>query len=172
MRASRGATLLELIVALALTGLVLTVLAESSAVLLAAIDRTDRAAAGIAERHGGLLRLGEALQRVTRADTLPPPLGGSSTELWAHTRCRRADGATAPCVVELRLRDVRGQRLAELRFGKRGFEPVGFLPGDSELRYYDANRMTWSTEWVGVSRAPRAVAIVTRADTIVLGTGQ
>lgn len=167
-----GATLLELLVALALSGLVLGVLVEASAALSRSIATTQTASAALAARGVGLQQLSVRLQAVSSRDTLPPPFGGTSDDAWFASRCRNADGGTSECVVELRLLSLRDSRLLEMRGGAEGFAAIGQFDQSAELRYYDSGLGEWKTEWIGASRAPRMLALVSPRDTLYFGTSR
>jgi prepilin-type N-terminal cleavage/methylation domain-containing protein len=147
---NRGFTMIELIVALGLLGLVCTlvyrVLVTNQRLYLAQTQRIDVAQ----NLRAAVTILSAELRELDARDgDIAGPLGATRLDIramrWLGFVCQTRVQAGAPGVVEVSVRRA-------LFFGQRGVDP-----SDSVFIYYDRNPATWTEDgWV----AGRTVAVI------------
>jgi prepilin-type N-terminal cleavage/methylation domain-containing protein len=161
-------TLVEIVVALALSGLVLT---GVGAVVSAAQDVRTRVARSVVEHEREFVEvawLEATLARVDRAGGLNL-FHGSEHFAQFPTTCARAGGWTAPCRATLRLLpDTSGTlRLTADVDGETRLDRRGMARG-VRFAYHNsgADGGTWMPAWAAGSVAPSAMALVRGGDTL------
>jgi prepilin-type N-terminal cleavage/methylation domain-containing protein len=172
MRARRGFTLLEVVVALALGATVVLGARALFGVLGASGERIARESAAADERANGE-RLLRSLLWQAETGVHGDGFRGDDSSLHFSTWCRAARGWTERCRIDLGVATLGRDAVvtAILPHGDtlllwRGRAPAG-------LRYLDATNGgdRWVPEWGSDLTLPAAVAIVSGGDTLVFLAG-
>ena len=165
----RGFTLVELMAALSLTGLVLLGAQAMLSQLGDARDRSQADVARAAREANGVALLRDLVLRVERAPDTLEALVGDRSGVWFLSRCDVPAGWQERCVVTLALE----QAIDSTRLMLESPVPrlmLARLSRDAELRYVDADR-EWLTIWRRQLQLPVAIAVVGKMDTLVLRVG-
>lgn len=163
----RGMTLIELIAAIAIAGLVML----GAVLLLDGVNTNVKRIEDDAElvtASGttlGLLHqlLNDAASSVDTAERFV----GDERGFACWTRCARAEGWMAPCRMVMTVTDsalhvsfASGEERTLQRYGR-----------GARLRYFDADRDAWRTAWDATATIPAAVAVIAGDDTLVYSLG-
>ena len=165
----RGVTLVELLVAIAVSGLVLGAAGAASRSVVDASARVqnEMRATEDARLRDDLLR---ELLWMHVGPTAVGPLIGASHELHFESRCPVLGSGTWPCSVVLRI-----SALGKVSLGWTGAMPIqiGSRGTAQRLVYLDyINRApAWQDAWSVSTRSPLAVGIVAGRDTAVYWVG-
>lgn len=166
-----GMTLLEVLVALALSGLLFSSIV--SVVTAFAVHETAVRAVGSNEAAEAAARAGVSrliLELRVGADTSDRFLGATHRAAF-DSRCRSGGGWKGACRIELRvLRTADATRL-EVRQAAQRWRAIVSVSGAAEMRYLRiaGGAREWVGDWGRSLGAPRAIALVTASDTLVLG---
>lgn len=166
-----GFTLVELLLSLALSGVVLLV---ARAVLSTLQDGEARisAAAFAADAFANSDRLLRDLL-ANAASTSVGPFVGSATAVSFTSQCPIAGGWTAPCRVRLTL--ATGRPTGNLQLSIDNQQPLDlvFDARATSLIYQerDERAATWSSAWDKQLFAPNALGMLSRHDTLFFAVG-
>jgi hypothetical protein len=166
----RGATLIELLAALGLAGVVL----GGALALLTTLRAYDARVAQrvVSEESAGVGhgRLRNVLQMMEGTESGRRPFSGDRAGARFDSRCRVAGGWLSRCGVDLQLVSDGDSTLVELRDEREPWTVVMTRRGHASLLYLergpDVDR--WREEWRSPVSRPVAVAIVAESDTLLL----
>jgi prepilin-type N-terminal cleavage/methylation domain-containing protein len=155
-----GMTLVEVMAALALAG----VLLAGAQALLAALGETDartsQRAAVIATRGEGLRALQEALAMMRAEGDVASRFFADESGATFATLCRVAGGWLEPCAVALQLLSAEDSSVVLLTVGQGSAVQVLRLEGRARLAYLERN---WEEDrWLPIWHSGRAVPIAVR----------
>lgn len=168
-RARFGTTLIELMAALALAGLVLV----GSTAMFSTLRELDvRMAQRVTAREAsrvGSRRLRDAVLMQTRPGTRSRGLTGDATGARFDSRCIVAGGWLEQCAVDIQLVVREESTLVELRDGSGPWNVVLALGGIAQVRYLERgpSEDRWLSDWRSRVSQPIAVALVAGTDTMV-----
>lgn len=168
-----GTTLIEVIIALALTGIVLTMSSGLAAAVLQTSERLD-IAAGQHER-ASLNEL--TLARLVRNGLSPSGdqsrFEGEGSIVRFDSACPSAISGMLPCRVTLTFarEDAGGHVVASWGESSR-IETIAVQPGARFVFLaYEEGVATWRKSWGASLRAPRAIAVLSGSDTTLFAFG-
>lgn len=163
----RGLTVIELMLALLLIGLMGTIGHALLSTLSDATIRTTRRAADNELRGAGLARLREYLVMVEPVTAHGRPFMGDERSASFTTRCRTGGGWLARCRVDLQLVPQGKSWSLEASENGGGWTPLMRVPGDSgRFAYLDAtDEYVWRARW-GTSIAPPGAFRVVVGDNV------
>ncbi len=168
-----GTTLIEVVIALALTGIVLTMSSGLAAAVLQTSERLDFAAA----QHESASLDELSLSRMIRNGVSPTGdqsrFEGEGTVTRFDSACPSAIGGTLPCRVTLTLvpEDAGGRVVASWGESSR----IKTIVVQPRARFvflaYEEGVATWHASWGASLRAPRAIAVLSGVDTTLFAFG-
>lgn len=170
VRADRkGVTLVELLVALAVSG---TVLSAAGAAARSVVDASVRVESEMLATEDG--RLADDLLRELLWMHVGPnvarPLTGSARELQFESRCPVLGSGTRRCSVSLRV-----SALGEVTLGWTDAAPVRLRGRGGAQRLLFLDRVDgaydWQSQWEVPTRLPLAIGIAAERDTAVFWVG-
>jgi hypothetical protein len=174
-RGPAGTTLLELMLALALAGLLLLGLlllvdqASGAGIVLA-----RNAARVDAEANGDRLLRALVARAQSSADSLRMFVGEPDRAAF-DTWCDRPAGWLERCRVTLMLMSHEDRTVVVAMISTGETHPVRTMRGRGVLRYFGRgvdDEVGWLTAWGRSIRLPAALGMVTERDTVVLRTGE
>ena len=167
-----GATLIELIAALALVGIVLLL----GAAALDALSRGGDQVHSASDRADGIAA-GERLLRdlLARVEAGPgAEFAGDGERVTATTRCDGATGWQRKCGISLHagIESVTGVLVTAV-LPRSGRVPVLMGNGTATFGYLEdhADGARWTPGWASSIRAPAAIAVISGADTLFFPVG-
>lgn len=173
MRTARGYTLIELLAALTLLGLIFGIGLAVIDSVRATSRSLDRAIGELDQRGTGEREFSDVLARVTAAPPGRAGFSGSSASMEFRSRCDSPHGWLAPCrvrvnvvpgahiVIRIEMEDFSAPR--ELAVALRGAHLV-YLPDQSD-------GAEWTRGWGVEIAPPAAVGVVTDRDTVSFRVG-
>jgi len=177
-RRLRGFTLLELIVALSISGLVVLTAREISGRLAISAGELQQGTGAFRRRVAadGLLRgwvgqIDASRDAVFGKSTM---FAGTQSSLDFHTWCQRAPQWEEHCWIHLDLVPTsRGAVILRAYSSATGTVDLDSIPGPAGFRYLldPGNGARWLPRWNPTPFAPSAIAIVTASDTTILSAG-
>jgi hypothetical protein len=164
-------TLIELIAAIAVTGLVLL-----GALLL--LDGVTAGARRMAEDAASVTAIGttagllhQLLEDASPSGDSAERFAGDEQGFVCWTRCAKVEGWIARCRVSWTLVDSeRGSVLRSTVANERDPTLARYGSG-ARLRYFDADHEAWTTAWNASATIPAAVGVVSTTDTVVYSVG-
>lgn len=165
-------TLLELMIALSLTGMLLGSAGGILYSLLMASERVARRSADATVDSVGERLLRDLLARVEPTPDSAQQFEGAQGQSSFGTWCESAAGGLVPCIVNLRMDSANG--VSNLSLQVKSGIVVDPLWRDVQSVLYaesDGSRERWHAAWARGFSAPVAFAIVTKGDTLVFPVG-
>lgn len=170
----RGMTLVELLVALSLTGLALSMAVGMSFVGAAHGERLELR---VTEHESAAL--GERLLTRLLLSAVAPSNDSTRVEGFDHAvkfegECPSATAVSVPCRVSLVLSEsTDGHSELVASWGEGSRASLLTLPSEARFAFlsYEEGVARWHPEWGASLRAPRAVGLVTRSDTMLFRFG-
>lgn len=172
-RRRAGFTLLELSVALALTGGILLVAWVMLAQLVDARDRMSEAVNVASARANGERVLRAIVDRTTRGGESTIQYRGNASEVSFASWCDTPAGYLARCRATLAI-DQRGDTstlFVAIDDGERNAVWRGGAPAVFRYGFRGVDGMRWISSWASGLVAPVALSITAREDTLVLRIG-
>lgn len=166
----RGTTLVELMAALALSGIVLL----GAHGLLSALTVTRAALAqraSVLEEIGvGFRHLREALMMSEAVESGAAPFFGDATGAAFSSRCRSGGGWYERCRVELQLTPYGAFTRLQMRERSGGWTEVLRREGSAHMLYraMESDTAVWRDRWGTSIARPNAIGLAVGMDTIVL----
>lgn len=169
----RGMTLVELIIALSLTGLTLAVAVGISQAALTVDERLANNVVRYEERIAGEQLLAQLLTQTVAATNEPLLFSGTPDIVRFSSRCPSASGSTTSCEVRLRL--VNEDHHSQLRAQWNGNQGATLVTLGSGARFRflaaDEDGERWHPSWGRNAAAPRALGVMAAADTFIYWVG-
>lgn len=169
----RGTTLLELMLALALLGMLVALLHAAAATVAVEGANIPRRASADDHRAIGELLLRRLLENTEATGDTSTSFRGGALGMSFRTSCPAPGGWGEPCVVEVSIDN--GADSSSVIVTRSDGVPIRALrvAGTLTLRYrIPGNRAAWIAEWGGTISLPTAVGVVTDSrDTIAFFIG-
>ena len=169
----RGFTLIEVLVALAIGGVVLT----GARLLLDGLGNHTRIivrAASVIDANANAERAARmAVENLALAPEGQPTFVGGPAEAVFSSWCPSAYGALAPCRVTIAVKAVRDTAVVLL--GTSSGPDVALRRGSAAQLRYLASAVgggTWYPKWNDAISPPLAIGVITAIDTLVLRIGE
>jgi prepilin-type N-terminal cleavage/methylation domain-containing protein len=172
MRAERrGMTLVELIAAIAIAGLVLL-----GALLLLdsvsdSVRRIENDAAAVTADGTTFGLLHQLLNDATATFDTTKRFEGDDHGFTCWTRCREPQGWTAACRVDIAIVDSGPGSVFRASFANSNERTLQRYGRTARLRYFDADRQVWRSAWSGSATIPVALEVVAGNDTTIYSIG-
>lgn len=170
MRNRRGVTVIELMVALSLAGIVLLTAHGLLGVLGDSRTMIARDALAQDDAGTGFRRLRDALLMRQVPEAATRPFFGDATGAEFDSRCQRAGGWLEPCRVEIQLKAHAESTVVELREDAGPWSAAARFDSSWHLAYQErrTDGRSWRARWGTSIARPSAVALVHGPDTLVL----